>query len=221
VPVEPGATAVIVANGVIRETPEVSELLARTRTVYAADGGARWLEERGLQPDVLVGDMDSIGRALLDRLEGVGCRIVRHPTDKDETDTELALRVAAAEGHAGLTLVGAIGDRLDHSLANVAVLGAPFLESVEVCLFDGMTRAWHVRDRRVIRGASGDVVSLLPLGAPAEGIRTRGLAYALDGGSLEPASPRGMSNVMTSDEAEVSLERGRLYVFHVPRKYVR
>jgi thiamine pyrophosphokinase len=219
--VEPGATAVVVAKGIIRENPAVDEVLARARTLYAADGGAHWLNERGLHPDVLVGDMDSVSRKLVERLEGGGCRIVRYPTDKDETDTELALRVAVEDGHSGLTLLGAIGDRLDHSLANVAVLGAPFLSAVDVCLFDGMARAWHVTGRRVIRGAPGDVVSLLPLGTRAEGIRTEGLEYALDHGALEPASPRGMSNVMTAQEAIVSLERGRLYVFHLPASHVR
>jgi thiamine pyrophosphokinase len=220
-PVPADVTAVVVANGVMRDHAGVRALLAPPIKVYAADGGANWLDERGLRPDVLVGDMDSVRPELLERLEREGRRIVRHPTDKDETDTELALRVAAEDGHAALALLGAMGDRLDHSLANVAVLAAPFLEEATVCLYDGVARAWHVRRRQVVDGAPGDVVSLLPLGERAEGIRTEGLAYALDGGILEPASPRGVSNVMTAERAIVTLERGRVYVFHVPASHLR
>src|SRR5688572_12733305 len=108
---------VVVASGRL-ETIDVAHL-DDADLVIAADGGAESLDAFRRRPDVLVGDMDSVGAALIERLEAAGTEVERHPADKERSDTELALETAVTRGATEIVLLGAIGgNRLDHELAN-------------------------------------------------------------------------------------------------------
>ncbi len=186
--------------------------------IVGADGGAGRALAWGLVPHLVIGDMDS----LLDEdqavLEAHGCRFVEHPRAKDETDLELALRHAAREGAQEIVVLGALGGRLDHTLANVLLLTLPVLDGVSVRIADGMGETLLLRGGRAVtlRGSAGDLVSLLPLGGDARGVTTSGLAWALRGDTLRFGFSRGVSNEMTSHEAHIELEQGLLVVVHGP-----
>jgi thiamine pyrophosphokinase len=188
--------------------------------VVAADGGARHAENLQLRIDVWVGDGDSVDEALLARLEAAGVEIRRVPVDKDETDAELGLRTALAAGSQRVVILGALGGRrLDHALANVALLEQPALATVDAVLFDAQaTRVSLLAGpgARDLAGTEGDLVSLIPRGATAHGVTTRNLRYPLRGEDLELGRTRGVSNVRTSAVARVSLESGRLLVIETP-----
>ena len=89
--------------------------------VVAADGGARFLLEHGIRPDVVVGDFDSLPAADVERLEQAGVELVRHPARKDRTDGEMAADEALRRGAGELVLAGALG-ALDHTLGHLAIL---------------------------------------------------------------------------------------------------
>jgi thiamine pyrophosphokinase len=137
-------------------------------------------------------------------------RVVRHPAEKDATDLELALVEALAFAPARILVLAGVGDRLDHLLALLLALGSPRLASVGVDALVGGAQIHVVRGQRTFTGEAGELVSLLPLHGPAEGVWTEGLAYELRGETLEPGSSRGVSNVLTADTARVSVERGTL-----------
>src|SRR5574340_972093 len=90
--------------------------------MICADGGARHLGALGLTPDVIIGDMDSLSPDLLRRFEEGGSRGVRHPRDKRETDTQLALEYALQLKPDEIMIFGALGGRIDHTLANISLL---------------------------------------------------------------------------------------------------
>jgi|GEM_PF-164472 len=90
--------------------------------IVCADGGYNALRERGIVPNVLTGDMDSIEPSALDEARNRGVRIIKFDADKNETDGELALRFLAAEGITELDIYGAFGGRPDHEAANLALL---------------------------------------------------------------------------------------------------
>jgi len=90
------------------------------------------------------------------------------------------------------------------------LLGSSRYEAVEIDAFVGPARVHVVRGQRAIEGSVGELVSLLALHGPAEGVRTEGLAYPLEGETLEPGSSRGVSNVFAAKTARVSLDRGVL-----------
>jgi len=98
------------------------------RLVVAADGGARLARPLGLRVDRWVGDGDSLGAAAIEALRTAGVRITLAAQDKDESDTELAVLEAVEAGATDLTILGALGGRrLDHALANIALLAHPGL----------------------------------------------------------------------------------------------
>jgi thiamine pyrophosphokinase len=190
--------------------------------VVAADRGALTAIALGLRPDVVVGDVDSLGPDEAWRIAATGIPFERVPVEKDETDTELALLVAVRRGATRIAILGALGGpRVDHALANVALLGHPVLQGRPTEILDGRTRI-----RLLFAGADGpatltlpgrvgDTVSLLPVGDPARGVVTHGLAYPLDGGDLPAGHARGVSNIRTALEARVGLGAGRLLVVEI------
>ena len=196
------------------------------RLVVAADGGARHAAPLGLRVDRWVGDGDSIEPAALAALAEAGVDIRRSPTDKDESDTELALLAAVEAGAGALTILGALGGvRVDHALSNVALLEHPALNRRPTWLFDehavriSLIAAPDPTGRPVTRDAAGrigDLVSLVPLGVGALGVTTAGLRYPLAGEPLVLGRTRGVSNVRTGPVALITLESGRLLVIETP-----
>jgi thiamine pyrophosphokinase len=205
--------AIVVADG----EPDARDAgqLADADLIVAADGGARWLGAIGVRPHLLIGDLDSVDAQLVERLAADGVVVERHPADKEASDAELALERALASGADEIVVLGALGgDRLDHELANLLLLADPSRRSRQLRVVRGGTvvRALHGGARMSLLGAVGDLVSLLPVGGEAEGVRTNGLRFPLDGQSLRLGPSRGLSNVVVDPPASVSLERGTLLV---------
>jgi len=206
--------AVIVANGPMPQPPCPGVRVGDEDVVICVDGGAGNALAMGLQPRVVIGDMDSMEKELREHLEKEGCRFIEHPARKNETDSELAIRYALAEGATELVLLAALGGRIDHTLANVMLLAIPELSKVEARLVDGNQEVLLTRDEITIEGVPGDVVSLLPISADVEGIHTAGLEYALHGETLKLGAARGVSNVLVAPRATISVERGLLLLVH-------
>lgn len=193
--------------------------------VVAADGGARHAERLGVSVDRWVGDADSITPIDLDALRRRGVAIELAAADKDESDTELAIRAALLAGATDITVVGAFGGpRLDHTLANVALLADDELPATRFVLLDASTRIRLARAptasgdpaKVTLEGRIGDVVTLLPFGVDAEGVRTSGLQYPLRDETLRLGAARGLSNVRVAGDASLELRRGLLLVIETP-----
>lgn len=176
--------------------------------LVAADSGADAAIALGLEVDVVVGDFDSVSPQALASAH----QQRRYPVDKNATDLELALLEARDLGANRITLIGGGGGRFDHLLANAAVLGSEATADIEVDALMGEARLWVVRRQREITGRTGQLVSLLPLGSSACGVRTAGLRWTLRGETLAAGSTRGVSNEMTGSRAKVSLSSGVLLV---------
>jgi thiamine pyrophosphokinase len=208
-----GVKAIVVAGGDAAASD--AALLADADLVIAADSGAEWLAARGVRPDIVIGDMDSVDAALLERLAAEGVTIERHPTDKDASDAELAVDCAVRGGADAVVILGALGGgRLDHELANLLLLGEPAWRGAGLSVVRGGTvaRALHGGDSITLDAAGGDLVTLLPLGGDAVGVRSEGLRFPLDGETLRLGRSRGLSNQVVHAPASVSLERGTLLI---------
>lgn len=202
-------TFVLVAGGAPIDAATVADLPA-SATVIAADSGLDRALALGWSVDVVVGDMDSVSDSALVAAEAAGTELVRHRAEKDETDLEIALALAVERGATHLVVVGADGGRFDHLLANALVLASPWLSSVQVEARFGPTVVRVVRDAVTLTGRPGALVSLLPVHGAAHGVVTEGLRYPLRAETLEPGSPRGMSNELEETTARVSLGAGVL-----------
>jgi thiamine pyrophosphokinase len=165
--------------------------------MIAADSGLDAAIDAGLAPTRLVGDLDSLSAS--GRMWAYAHRIDidEHPTDKDATDTALALQQAATSGADELLLLGGEGDRFDHTLGAVAALGdAALAEFRTVTGWFGRRVAQVVHPGRscVIEARSGDTFSLFALHGPCAGIALTGARWPLDHAALAPGSTRGISN---------------------------
>ena len=202
-------TVVVVTGG----DPVALEHLASVPVgalVIAADSGIGHAHALGLTVDVALGDFDSVAPAALQQAVDAGAVVERHPEAKDATDLELALDAALVRGARRVLVLGGHGGRLDHLLANAAVLASDRFAAVEIVAQMGAAVVTVIRPEASLVGTPGDLVSLLAVGGPAEGVTTEGLRYPLAGEVLMPGSTRGVSNVLAGPGASVRLDRGVL-----------
>ena len=205
---------VIFANGVLADLERVRGLIRPSDVVLCADGGTRHALALGLRPDLLIGDLDSINERDRRSIQAAGVVIRPYSHDKNETDLELALRAALEQGASHILIIGALGNRLDHTLANIAMLSDSGFAGVDVRLDDGLEEVFFCRDQAEIVGETGDLVSLLPWGGAVEGVRTDGLKWPLHGEMLHVEKTRGISNEMLGGTARISIAAGLLLVVH-------
>jgi thiamine pyrophosphokinase len=204
----------VFAAAPLRPTARTTSRLAGLDQPYvvAADGGAATALAFGLQPDVVVGDLDSIEASVLAEIRRRGVPIESYPRDKDATDGQLAIERALVVEPACLWLLGFLGGpRLDQALANVFFLArlttpALMLDQQNECrlVLPGFEYAWPTEP--------GEVVSLIPLTGDVTGIRTSSLRWPLQGERLVFGDTRGISNEPAAPEARVSIEHGKLLV---------
>lgn len=210
--------AIVIANGEIGDLSLMHTRLTgwEDALVVAADGGSRHALALGLRPLAIVGDFDSLDPAAPEA-EGIHFEIA--PAQKDETDLELALGYALAKNALRIVVLGATGLRLDMTIANVLLLLNPMPAGVRVELWAGTQTAWLIRPPGDdFGGQIGDTLSLIPLGRDASGITTQGLEYPLHDETLFIGYPRGVSNVLTEQQASVHLKEGAILAIHTPGK---
>lgn len=212
-------TFILLSNGEFEEPALLKPRLVNLSdaTVIAVDGGFRHARELGLKVDILIGDLDSV--ADKDRIlaSAQDLSLLEFPDAKDETDLELALLHAVKLGADEIVILGALGGRLDMSLANILLLSHPQLVHLRVEIWVGNQTAWLLRPPGgSIPGEPGDTVSLIPMVEDATDISTTGFAYALENDVLAAGTVRGVSNLITEREARIEFGSGSLLVVHTP-----
>lgn len=209
--------ALVFANGDINDGEMVQRVLSHVKEplVVAADGGARVSLYFNYLPHIVIGDLDSLSVEEVESLKSRGVMIEKYPAEKDETDLELALKYAASQANNWICIVGGLGDRLDQTLANIYLMALPELQDREVIMVAGKQEMRLLRaGRHVLYGQKGDTISLIPLGGAVSGVCTDKLYYPLDNETLYFGPARGISNIMQSDTAHVSLQEGTLLLIH-------
>ncbi len=204
----------VICGGPIGDTAFLQAEREHYRPVglICADGGARHIHALGLTPDLIVGDMDSLNGELQRDFVMKGSRIIRYPEAKDETDSELALQMAFMMTPDEIRIYGAIGARIDHTLANLTLLAAAADRGIETRLVDQWCEIFLIRQKATVEGEIGQTVSLLALGADATGVTLEGFEYPLSNATITPARPIGISNRLTAARGIISVESGNLLV---------
>jgi thiamine pyrophosphokinase len=209
--------AVIFGNGELGQPELLHEQLRPDDLLVAANGGLRHCRALGLTPAVLVGDMDSLAEQEVLSAEEAGAQVLRHPSRKDQTDLELAARMALERGATELLVIAGLGRRWDQTLANLLLAAHPMLQRTGLTFLDGRQRITAVRGQMTLHGQIGDTVSLVPLAGEARGVTTLGLEYPLQDGVLAIGSSLGVSNVLVAPRAVVSVREGILLCIHEPK----
>jgi thiamine pyrophosphokinase len=192
--------------------PNIRQHLPADAFVVAADSGYAHAIAMGFVPNELVGDMDSITSVDLADARDSNILISRFPTDKDLTDTEIAITSAIARHSTLITVVSGGGDRFDHVLAMVHSLASCAL-TVDTTLFIGTARVSYATYTKEfqINSRPGDIVSLIPIGGVTT-VTTTGLQWELENDTLQSFASRGVSNIATGESVSISVIDGSLAV---------
>ena len=206
--------AIIFVNGELPDLEAAAGLIREDDFLVAADGGLRYLRAMGRMPHLLVGDLDSASPEDLAEMKACNVPVQRFPPEKDETDIELALQTVLDSGYQHIILMAALGGRMDHALGILYLLTNPLFCEVDVRLDDGRIEAFVIRQAGVVEGEAGDLISLLPVDAAVRSVTTDGLEYPLQSETLWRHQGRGISNVMLSEKARITIKDGSLFCFH-------
>lgn len=208
---------VVCAAPVAGSAALVTELSRDAELIVAVDGGAAICREAEVMPHILVGDMDSVDTAILEEVRAAGTRIITHPAEKDETDLDLALALAADEGATAVVVTAAFSGRLDHTLAACGSLAKASCAAIHVDYREPHERGWVLRadhgDVALTVRPAGAAVSIVALVGPAV-VSARGTRWTLERAALEPLASRGVSNVIVADEARVIVHQGVVLVLN-------
>ncbi|MBW5448160.1 thiamine diphosphokinase [Cohnella sp. CFH 77786] len=182
--------------------------------LIGADSGAEFLVRHGIAPDLALGDFDSVPA---DRLTSISAAskdyLAVDPVDKDWTDTELALREALDRGYSRIRILGGLGSRFDHSLANVHLLRQAFERGGEAVLIDEHNEIRLCADAcRMNQDPRYPYVSLLPLTPVVTGVNLTGFRYPLNEATLTLGWSLGVSNVLDAPSGTVSIREGQVLV---------
>jgi thiamine pyrophosphokinase len=197
-------TGLLFTGGEGPSRERLAPFLAGVDLVAAADSGLEAARAAGVEPDIVAGDMDSLADRSL--LSLYGDRVTLFPSDKDETDTEICLRLLRERGARKVILAGGGGGRLAHLLGIVLLFERPTAPSL------WLTAREHVElvERSIaLDGCLGQTISWFPAGGPVAIRSSSGLKWPLDGLRWGRGAA-GISNVATADRVEVEVARGRL-----------
>ena len=192
--------------------PNVRHHLPLDAFVIAADSGYAHAIAMGFVPHELVGDMDSITALDLTDARDSNINITQFSTDKDLTDTEIAIASATARQSTHITVVSGGGDRFDHVLGMVHSLASCAL-TINTTLLIGTARMSYVSNAHEFQlgTRAGDIISLIPIGGAAT-VTTTGLQWELNNDTLQSFASRGVSNIATGDSVSISVTDGSLAV---------
>lgn len=174
--------------------------------VIAADSGYLSAIDAGITPDIFVGDFDSVEKGRICAKE-----IIRLYPVKDMTDTQEALDEAISKGAKKITILGALGGRIDHTLANLHLLKYAKEKGVITQILDSDSYITIVDKELEIKKREGCCLSLIPL-TDCTGVCAQGVFYRLEDATLPVGNPYGISNEFTDDTAKIKVNNGDLLV---------
>lgn len=184
--------------------------------LIAADGGALYLLELGLKPNIIIGDNDSGEDGIFPDVEQK-----RFCKEKNFSDGAAAFTYATEETKGDIAVFAALGGRVDHLLVNLflpATLPA-HIERFHIFAADCILR--YSQGEIEISGSEGDLLSIFPLTPQLRGITLTGLAYPLEDYDLQQGSSRCLSNIMTDERAIIKHKEGLALIVHFPQDYAK
>lgn len=183
--------------------------------IIGVDRGAEWLMENGIIPDYFIGDFDSVSNTFLVSIrDKYADRINQYRSEKNETDTELAMRLAISLKPDKVFIYGAIGTRLDHVIANIHLLLKAEEEGIVSMIIGSNNRIQLLLPYRnkLIEKSEFNYVSLLPFSEEVNGIYLSGFKYPLHNATMKHGNPYGVSNEIIESNGSISIDEGILLI---------
>ena len=197
--------AVIICAAPQSDASYIKKYISDAALVLCADGGFRYARQYGISPDFIIGDMDSCGGM---PTENVRC-VVLNP-HKDDTDTICCVEKAIESGCEDITLLCALGGRIDHTLANIAVLDYIQNRGAKGRIVSQTETVTMLKDEKyTVNGKKGKTFSLFAYNCEKCTVSYCGAEYPLHNYEMQSGYPIGVSNVFTSDFAQITVKGGK------------
>ncbi len=197
---------IIIGAGPVEQGDLAAAALTGQDFIIAADAGYLTCKRLGIAPNLIMGDFDS---APMPQAE---VPVLTHPAEKDDTDSMLAVKHGLGLGYSEFVLLGGLGGRLDHTLANIQTLHYIARAGGRGTLYGGDTTLTTVREGSLTLRRSPHIVSVFALDGPCYGVTERGLYYLLEEATVTGSFPIGVSNLFAEETATISVREGTLLV---------
>lgn len=182
--------------------------------IIAVDKGLESLYDQNIRPDYIVGDFDSVDKNIIDFYRKNGVKIESYNPEKDYTDTELGIDCALKLNPDSIRIIGGIGTRIDHTLANIHILTKCLEKNIKCDIVDCHNKIYLVDKSVTINksDAYGKFLSIIPLTSQVKGITLKGFKYPLDNYDLSFGKSLGISNEIVQSSATIEIKNGILIV---------
>ena len=183
--------------------------------VIAVDGGLSYCSVLDLEPDLIIGDFDSVNEQEKQAVEALRAqipdRVIVLKPEKDDTDMLAALKLGLEKGFRSFRIYGGTGGRLEHTIANIQCLLFLKNQGAQGYLCDGRSMIFVMKDEEVrFQPSMEGYLSLFSLGKEARGVSIRGMKYPLDKYTIKNDFPIGISNEFIGEQGILSVAEGEL-----------
>lgn len=200
--------ALLVSGGKISDFEILNNIGKNVDYILCADGGTDYCLKADLLPNIIVGDLDSITEFSLKIVKKKEIPIKKFPIKKDSTDTELAIDYLIQKGFKDITILGAIGSRIDHTLANIFLLNKLKSENIAGRIIDSHNIIYLVDDELTINNKSNCYISIIPISDNGAIVSLEGFEYALCKEKLKFSSTLGISNRIKGSQGYIKIHKG-------------
>ena len=205
----------IVLNGEIKDFNRIKEIIKNENyyKIICADGGANHLFKMGINPDYIIGDLDSINLDIINYYKDKNVDFEKFPSKKDETDSEICIFLAEKLKATSIDFIGALGGRIDHTIANINLLYYVKEKGIKPRIISEKEEIYiAVNEKIIINGNKGDTISIIPIRGDAKGVTLSNLEYPLKEHYMKYSVPLGVSNVMLDTSCSISVKEGNLLI---------
>ncbi|MCT4598703.1 MAG: thiamine diphosphokinase [Vallitalea sp.] len=182
--------------------------------IIGVDKGLEYLYELELIPNLIIGDFDSANKQVIEYYKNSKVEFKNFISEKDETDTHLAILEAINVESIEIDIIGGIGSRIDHTLANIHILMIPLKENINCRLINKNNIIRLVDSNISIKKNEYKYISLIPLTSQVVGITTDGLKYELNDYNMNKGISIGISNELIQNVAHITIREGILIVIN-------
>jgi len=182
------------------------------KNIIAVDKGLEILDTCKIKPNYIIGDFDSLNENILEKyINDNSVKIIKLNPEKDFTDTHMALKLAIELESTEVTIIGAIGTRIDHTLANIHILKEPLEKNIKCNILNENNNITLINETTVLKNKY-PYISLMPLTTTVEGITLKGFKYTLNNATMKIGESIGVSNEQIEEEGIIEMEKGILIV---------
>lgn len=203
---------VIIANGDLEYTSEITKTIKNAQLIISADGGARHLRALNILPHVIIGDFDSIHKKDYTFFQKKQVKIINFPLKKDYTDTQLCVSYALEHEASDITLFGVTGSRVDHTIANIFLLKRVAELNIPARIINRHNEIYIVTNHLELKGHPKELLSIIPVTPDVTGVTLTGLEYPLHNAHMKMGESLGISNVFNEAIASISIASGMVIV---------